>query len=370
MTISASEELLRDLSWARLQMPLLNRSLSSLPNLKGVKLACSMHLDLKIVPLIDGLRERGADIYLTTCNPSTVNSDVVDHLSEKVTVEAWRDMPSDKQEASFKHALQWKPTHLCEMGADLTVAYHETFSKNVIASLEATRTGLSRLAALNLRYPVFNWNDIPVKDALHNRRMVGITTWHAFFQRTRLTLHGKKVLVIGYGPAGRGVAESARAYGGCVSVAEIDPVRAREAAFTGWEVVSLTEGVAAADVIVTVAGVPSVIGKKLFGSLKDGAFLLNAGHGSDEIDVQALLSYPHKEVLDCVDAIELGSATVYLFAKGAMANLAAGYGDSLNAFDIILAVLAEGIAYMVGPGSQASAGVHLLPASAWNKTLV
>jgi len=35
---------------------------------------------------------------------------------------------------------------------------------------------------------------------LHNRHMVGLTAWQTFFQTTHLTLHEKKVLVIGLWP--------------------------------------------------------------------------------------------------------------------------------------------------------------------------
>ena len=44
------------------------------------------------------------------------------------------------------------------------------------ASLEATGSGIARLAGLTLRYPIFNWDDLPVKEGLHNRRMVGLIT--------------------------------------------------------------------------------------------------------------------------------------------------------------------------------------------------
>ncbi|WP_368082905.1 hypothetical protein [Klebsiella michiganensis] len=46
---------------------------------------------------------------------------------------------------------------------------------------------------------------MPVKEGLHNRHMVGLTAWHTFFQTTHLTLHEKKVLVIGYGLVGQGL---------------------------------------------------------------------------------------------------------------------------------------------------------------------
>src|SRR6185503_9333453 len=237
----------RELDWARAQMPRTQRALAVLPDLAGMRLAASMHLDLKIVPLVEGLLARGAQIFLTTCNAETVRDEVVSHLrAQGAEAEAWRGIPSDAYAAAVEHALDWGPTHLCEMGADLTAALDLRGSNrpHIRASLEATGSGITRLADLTLSYPVFNWDDLPVKEGLHNRHIVGLTTWHTFFERTRLTLHGKHVLVVGYGSVGRGVADAARAFGGAVCVAEHDAARALEAAYAGWEVRPLEEAIA------------------------------------------------------------------------------------------------------------------------------
>ena len=50
-----------------------------------------------------------------------------------------------------------------------------------------------------------------------------------------------------------------------------------------------------------------------------------------------------------------------------MANLVGGEGDSLNAFDMTLAVMAEGIGHIVGDGALAASGVHLLPRHVWER---
>ena len=54
----------QELAWARAQMPRLQRALADLPALTGVRLACSIHLDLKIVPLVEDLLARGAQLFL------------------------------------------------------------------------------------------------------------------------------------------------------------------------------------------------------------------------------------------------------------------------------------------------------------------
>jgi len=365
-------DLARELAWTERHMPRLRRALAGLPDLRGVRLACSMHLDLKMVPLVAGLLSRGAAVFLTTCNPATVRDEVVAHLRALgANGSPWRAMPADDWRAAFDEALAWGPTHLCEMGADLSAALYQSAGGSrqgaggIRAGLEATGSGIARLVGMPLDYPVFNWDDVPVKEGLHNRYMVGLTTWHTFFTRTRLTLHGRRVLVVCYGLVGRGLADTARAYGGAVMVAERDPARALEAAYAGWQVLPLAEALPLADVVVTATGATGVLGADTLPLLRDGAFLINVGHRDDEIDTSALLIHPHEQAMPYVTAIQLAGRTVYLFANGSMANLTAGEGDSLNAFDVTLAVMTAAIGYSVGAGQDAPPGVHLLPRSVW-----
>ncbi|CAI2408225.1 Adenosylhomocysteinase [Serratia ficaria] len=360
-----------ELTWAMRHMPRTRAAVAALPDLNGVRLACNMHLDLKMAPLVAGLLDKGAAVYLTTCNPTTVQDDVVAWLERRgAQAHAWRDMSAADWSASFDRALAWRPTHLCEMGADLTARLHQSAGgPQIIAGLEATGSGISRLNGMAPRYPIFNWDDLPVKEGLHNRHMVGLTAWHTFFQTTHLTLHEKSVLVIGYGLVGQGVAAAARAYGGQVTVAEIDPARALQARYDGWPVVDLAAAAGQADVIATATGAKNVLSASHLQQAKDGAFILNVGHVTEEIDVAFLQHLPHSEPMPFVNAYQLAGKTLYLLANGSMFNLTAGYGDSLNAFDVTLAVMAAGIGHIVGAGAQQQAGLYLLPQSAWQPAL-
>jgi adenosylhomocysteinase len=360
-----------ELNWAIRHMPRTRTAVAALPDLHGVRLACNMHLDLKMAPLVAGLLEKGAAIYLTTCNPTTVQDDVVAWLERHgAEAHAWRDMNDADWSESFDRALAWGPTHLCEMGADLTARLHQSASgPQIKAGLEATGSGISRLGGIAPRYPIFNWDDLPVKEGLHNRHMVGLTAWHTFFQTTHLTLHEKCVVVIGYGLVGQGVAAAAKAYGGQVIVAEIDPARALQARYDGWAVVDLATAVSQADVIATATGAKNVLSARHLAQAKDGVFILNVGHVAEEIDVGFLQALPHSEPMPFVNAYQLADKTLYLLANGSMFNLTAGYGDSLNAFDVTLAVMAAGIGHIVGAGEQQPAGLYLLPQSAWQPAL-
>jgi adenosylhomocysteinase len=365
----------QELSWTRQHMIRSLRALDLLPDLHGVRLACSMHLDLKMMTFVEGLLAKGAELFITTCNPTTVRDPVVAAMRQKgAQVEAWHDMPVEAYLMAIQQALAWRPTHLCEMGADLSYELLRNermpaVQEGIQASLEATGTGINRLENLNLPYPVFNWDDLPVKEGLHNRHMVGLTTWQTFFACTKLTLHEKRVLVIGYGSVGQGIAKMARAYGGSVTIAEKDPVRVIEARYDGWLVRPLAETIGEADIIVTATGASGVIGAAHIPLLKDGAFLLNCGHSNVEIDAAALRAYPAEAVMPHIEAFQIGEKTVYLLAGGAMFNLTAGEGDSLNAFDVTLAVLISGIGHVVGEGANWPPGVHLLPREVWAEVI-
>ncbi|WP_240337880.1 adenosylhomocysteinase, partial [Klebsiella pneumoniae] len=98
-----------------------------------------------------------------------------------------------------------------------------------------------------------------------------------------------------YGLVGQGTAAAARAYGGQVMVAEIDPARALQARYDGWQVVDLASAVAQADVIATATGAKNVLSAQHLQQAQDGVFILNVGHVAEEIDVGFLQGLPHHE---------------------------------------------------------------------------
>ncbi|VFS90517.1 S-adenosyl-L-homocysteine hydrolase [Raoultella planticola] len=79
-----------------------------------------------MIPLVQGILEKGAQVFLTTCNPTTVQDDVVAWLVERgAQACAWRGMSDADWQHSWEKAIAWGPTHLCEMGADITTLLHQ-----------------------------------------------------------------------------------------------------------------------------------------------------------------------------------------------------------------------------------------------------
>lgn len=132
----------------------------------------------------------------------------------------------------------------------------------VVGALEATTSGPHTLAGLDIPFPVFDWNSIPLKDRFHNRFHVGNDVWPVFREVTWMNLCGRSVLVVGYGPVGKGIAERARNLGATVHVVDLGAVRLMEAQHHGCIPVSLGEGLAGCQIVATATGVERVLGEK------------------------------------------------------------------------------------------------------------
>src|SRR5439155_25434017 len=120
------------------------------------------------------------------------------------------------------------------------------------------------------------------------RHGTGQSALDGILRATNLLLAGHTLVVIGYGWAGRGIAQRARGAGAAVIVCEVDPMRALEARMDGFEVMPALEAAARGDLFITVTGSRSVLRGKHFARMKDGAVLANAGHFDVEIDLDEL----------------------------------------------------------------------------------
>lgn len=355
-----------ELDYLRQQTPLTARVPPAFRTreLRGVCVAFSVHLDLKTVPVLEAVLEAGSQLVVVTCNPATVRDEVVAYLRDcGAEVRAWAGMPQAEWEESFRWALSRRPHYLCEMGAELATraAVDVEVASSIRAGMEATGTGIQRLRDLRLPFPVLDWNALPLKEGLHNRYLVGLVTWTTFLQVARVTLYGKRVVVLGYGPVGQGVAEYARLLGAIPVVVEPRPDRRLLARHAGYEVASLEDALPAADVVVTATGRERVVREEHFLRLRQGAFLLNVGHSNQELDVQSLRRYPTRLLRPHVEEVQLPGRRVYLLAGGAMFNLAAGPGDPYDAFDLTSALLLAGLAHLLDHGHRYPPGLHPMP---------
>jgi len=355
-----ADALARELAWLREFTPATGRAAASLPPLDE-RLLVVCHLDPKMVPYFEALTNAGAEVWACAANPATTRDAVALHLEDAgVHVPARKDDPPDRHAANLRAAISAGPTLLSEMGADATAATAGRL-RGVRGGLEATGTGVDRIRDLDLAYPVFNWDDVPIKQGLHNRHLVGLVAANTFLNVTGLSLYGKTALVVGYGSVGRGVADAARSFGAAVEVCDVDPAVRLAAAHLGFSTPTLEAGLPRADVVFTATGRDGAVPLDALSACKNGAFLANLGHTGGELPAEELRRRVVDNPRPHVERCRVGGKTLYLLAGGAMFNLAAGPGDPFDTFDLVTALMIEATGFLATEGVGYPPGVHLLP---------
>jgi adenosylhomocysteinase len=354
------------LAWLRYVTPITEHYARQIAqrDYRGKRLAYWGHITSQnIISMMLALKQAGAEIVVGACNVDSTDDATAAYLVSKgIPVYGRQGMSQTEYQENLALVRNFEADYLCDMGGELSVAYLDK-TPPVKGALEATTSGLHLLKKHQLPFPVFDWNSIPLKD-LHNRFHVGDTVWPAFSHVTGLSLIGRRVLVVGSGPVGKGIAERARALGAVVLVSDVDPVRLLEARHLGCETVSLDEGLARCQIIVTATGVEGVLGEEQLGQARTGAILFNAGHSNREIDIDWLYQQPHRRMKAHIERFDIGETHLFLLAQGSLLNLAAGAGPyGVDQFDHYTAVMLLGIAWMFdGIPDDIAPGLQLYPA--------
>lgn len=308
---------------------------------------------LILLPLV----EAGASVRAAAVNPDSTDDVAAATLAAGgVEVWAWSGMSEGERRQGLQQLAGEPADAISDMGGELIAAMASREGPFPRAALEATTSGIRHLGGQNIPFPVFDWNGIALKDRLHNRYHVGIQAWPAFCDITGLAIHGRSVLVVGFGPVGQGMATQARALGAIVSVVEPDPVRALEAQQLGLRTVSLDVGLERCSIVVTATGHEGVVGPEQLARTRPDAILANVGHGNREIDVDWLDSHPHETVRRHLERYELRDRHVYLLNRGSLVNLAGGAGIEVEElFDPFAAVMLQGLAWILEGGAVGAA---------------
>jgi len=326
--------------WARLHMQILdntiNRYKKSKP-LKGVTLGFCLHITKETSVLLIGAKELGATVVCCGGNPLTTQDSVSAFLvSQGIHVYAWHGQSVKDYDWCIDQVLKHKPTILTDDGADMNIKAHfDKRFKNlkILGATEETTAGVTRIRAVEnqgkLRYPVILVNEAYTKHLFDNRYGTGQSTVDGYLRAMNLLMASKRVVVVGYGWVGRGVASRFHGMGSKIIVTEIDPIKALEAHMDGFEVMPMTQAAKIGDIFITCTGMTSVIRKEHILQMKDGAIMGNVGHFDVEIDSAFLLkkSKSVKEVRPNLDECILKNGKrVYLIGEGRLANLVAAEG--------------------------------------------
>jgi adenosylhomocysteinase len=255
----------------------------------GRVVGLNLHLTTLTAALVRELALGGGEFVVSAANPHTTDPGAVDLLRNLgFSVYTGGDM-----EDRHAQVLAHQPDLLVDVGLDLMrhlLSQRPDAVSKVRGAIEITRTGIAHLRNLpEVPFPVVNINDGRLKPAVENRHGVGTGLWQAVTTLTGMHLAGRRVLVVGYGPVGSGLALYARAAGMSVEVVESDPIRRLFAHYDGYPTPTLEEGLERAQLLVTATGrAGAVTAEHLMGRATRGLVLVNAGHGGDEIDVQSI----------------------------------------------------------------------------------
>jgi adenosylhomocysteinase len=318
--------------------------------LEDLRVAACLHVTAETACLARTLVAGGAEVGLCSANPLSTQDDVAAALAEdaSIDVHAQHGEDIDTYVSHVNTLVASGPQITLDDGADLLTAIHAREPRDgLIGGTEETTTGLLRLRRLEaedgLRCPVLAVNEALAERTLNDRYGTGQSALDGILRAANLLLAGHTLVLLGYGFAGRGIAQRARGAGAAVIVCEVDPLRALEARMEGYEVMPALEAAERGDLFVTVTGSRSVLRQEHFERMKDNAVLANAGHFDVEIDLpdlRTLATGGVEPVLPLVDQYDLGDRRLNLLASGRVVNLAAGEGHPAAVMDVSFALQA------------------------------
>jgi adenosylhomocysteinase len=165
-------------------------------------------------------------------------------------------------------------------------------AKDIKGVTEETTTGVHRLYEMmkagTLLFPAINVNDSVTKSKFDNIYGCRHSVVDGLNRATDVMIAGKLAVVFGYGEVGKGCAQALRGQGARVVITEIDPICALQACMEGYQVVTLEDVLASADIFITATGNFNIITADHMAQMKDKAIVANIGHFDNEIDMAGL----------------------------------------------------------------------------------
>ena len=309
--------------------------------LSGARIAGSLHMTVQTAVLIETLVALGARVRWASCNIFSTQDEAAaaivvgpDGSAEEpkgVPVFAWKGESLSEYWWCTEQILDWVDEHpnmILDDGGDATMLVHlgtqftkagavptasdadsgeyaalldtlraanldwPAIARSVFGVTEETTTGVHRLYEMarnhTLLFPAINVNDSVTKSKFDNRYGIRHSLIDGINRATDVLIGGKTAVVCGYGDVGKGCASSLSGQGARVIVTEVDPICALQAAMDGYQVATLDEVVASADIFITATGCLKVITAEHMSQMKHLAIVGNIGHFDNEIDMAGL----------------------------------------------------------------------------------
>ena len=406
----------REISVAEHEMPGLMQIRSKYAESKplaGVRVSGSLHMTIQTAVLIETLVDLGADVRWASCNIFSTQDHAAAAIAEAgVPVFAWKGMSLEEYWECTYLALSHQghdgPQLIVDDGGDATLLIHKGFEleggsdwvhepptsaeeaaikallkdihnadpkrwtkmvESIVGVSEETTTGVLRLNQRvedgTLLFPAINVNDSVTKSKFDNLYGCRESLVDGIKRATDVMISGKHAVVCGYGDVGKGSAAALKAQGARVSVTEVDPICALQAAMEGYTVTTLEDTLGSADIYVTATGNRDIITLEHLSRMKDQAIVCNIGHFDNEIQVERLqgeASIAHENIKPQVDRYDFPEGhSVYLLAEGRLVNLGCGTGHP--SFVMSTSFCNQVLAQMDLWGSQGLYGkqVYMLP---------
>ena len=311
--------------------------------LKGARIAGCLHMTIQTAVLIETLVALGAEVTWSSCNIFSTQDHAASAIAAAgISVYAWKGMNEEEFDWCIEQTLHFgndqKPLNMIlDDGGDLTNMVLDKYPQlvNEIRGLsEETTTGVHRLYERvkngTLPMPAINVNDSVTKSKFDNKYGCKESAVDAVRRATDVMLAGKRVVVCGYGDVGKGTAASFKGAGAIVTITEIDPICALQAAMDGFEVKKLSSVISNTDIVCTATGNKDILKKEYFLAMKDKAIVCNIGHFDNEIDIAWLNeNYGHtkSEIKPQVDLYTLeDDKQIIVLAEGRLVNLGCATG--------------------------------------------
>ena len=309
--------------------------------LKDARIAGCLHMTIQTAVLIETLAHLGAEVSWSSCNIFSTQDHAAAAIAKAgIPVFAWKGMNEQEFDWCIEQTLYafkgGKPLNMIlDDGGDLTNMVLDR-NPQLIAGIkgisEETTTGVHRLIERmnhgKLPLPAININDSVTKSKFDNKYGCKESLVDAIRRATDVMMAGKVAVVAGYGDVGKGSAASLRGAGARVTVTEIDPICALQAAMDGFAVKKMDDAAKEADIVVTATGNCNIVMGRHFEMMKDKTIVCNIGHFDNEIDVAWLNKNAAKdEVKPQVDLYTLKNGRqVILLAEGRLVNLGCATG--------------------------------------------
>jgi len=375
--------------------------------LKGARIVGSLHMTIQTAVLIETLVELGADVRWASCNIFSTQDHAAAAIAQSgVPVFAIKGQSLEEHWDYLDRSFMFPEgaNMILDDGGDATLyvllgarmeagedvlAVPTSEEEEVIKAQikkrmaetpgwfaktrdaikgvsEETTTGVHRLYDLHkkgqLPFPAINVNDSVTKSKFDNKYGCKESLVDGIRRATDTMMAGKVAVVMGYGDVGKGSAASLSGAGARVIVTEVDPICALQAAMDGYQVTTLEDVAATADIFVTTTGNKDVIRIEHMREMKDMAIVGNIGHFDNEIQVASLKNHKWTNIKEQVDMIEMPNGNrLILLSEGRLLNLgnATGHPSFVMSASFTNQVLAQMELWLKGEEYQP--GVYILP---------